>query len=156
MSRFAVLAAAAVLIAAACQPQTQGLTDADRAAIEEVTEQFLQAFLSADFETIAQLYTEDAVFLPPNEPAVTGREAIKTWLTAFPRVSAATFTTDEIDGVGDLAYVRGRYVMTLDLDASPVDSGKYVEIRKRQSDGTWRLVADIFNSSLRAPDTEQE
>jgi ketosteroid isomerase-like protein len=31
------------------------------------------------------------------------------------------------------------------------DSGKYIEIWRKQSDGTWKLVRDIFNSDLPLP-----
>ena len=55
----------------------------------------------------------------------------------------------EIEGRGDLAYVRGTYTMTLHPDGAPEpveDAGKYLEIRRKQSDGSWLYVADMFNS----------
>ena len=64
-------------------------------------------------------------------------------------------TAEEIEGHGDLAYARGRY--TLDLTpkakgAAPVhDEGKFLEILRRQPDGTWRYAVDMYSSDLPVP-----
>ena len=95
------------------------------------------------------MYTENAVFMPPHQPAVQGRAALRGWMASFPRVSRFSLTIDEIDGRADLAYVRGSYAMTLHPEGAPGpidDVGKFIEIRKRQPDGSWLLAADIFNS----------
>ena len=89
--------------------------------------------------------------MPPNQPAVVGRPAIRDFNATFPPVSAFSLTNQVIDGVGDLAYVRGRYRMTLAIEGSAPDSGKYIEIRGRQADGSWKFTADIFNSDLPLP-----
>ncbi len=69
----------------------------------------------------------------------------------MPRALSATLTHDTIVGFGDLAYVRGRYQLHLAIEGAAVDSGKCLEIRRRQPDGTWLLEVDIFNSSLPLP-----
>ena len=63
----------------------------------------------------------------------------------------AEFKIDEVEGIGELAFVRGRYSMTLEPEGAPGpvnDEGKYIEIRERQPDGSWLLARDIFNSDL--------
>ena len=72
-------------------------------------------------------------------------------MRAFPRVTRAEFHVEEIDGYGDIAYVTGRYAMTLQPEGAPGpidDRGKYIEIRRKQADGSWLLARDIFNSDL--------
>lgn len=58
---------------------------------------------------------------------------------------------DTVVGAGDLAYVSGRYHLTLTRKGAPVDSGKFLDIRERQKDGSWLYVADMFNSSVPLP-----
>jgi ketosteroid isomerase-like protein len=80
---------------------------------------------------------------------VRGRAAFENWIATFPRVSRFTLKNEEIDGRADVAYVRGTYTMTIHPEGAPgpvEDVGKYLEIRKRQPDGSWLLAADIFNS----------
>jgi ketosteroid isomerase-like protein len=50
---------------------------------------------------------------------------------------------------GDLAYASGVYDLTLSPPGSGTisDNGKYVVVYRRQPDGTWKAIADIFNSS---------
>jgi hypothetical protein len=45
-----------------------------------------------------------------------------------------------------LCAAVGRY--TLDIPGAPQDRGKYIEVWAPQPDGAWRIVDDIFNSSL--------
>ena len=125
------------------------LAAADEAAIRTVSDRFSQLMLAQDLDSLVRLYTENAVAMPPHQPAVHGRTALRSWLATFPRVSRLSLIIDEIDGRADLAYVRGSYSMTLHPASAPGpidDVGKYLEIRKRQADGSWLLAADIFNS----------
>jgi ketosteroid isomerase-like protein len=83
------------------------LSPADNANIMAVTERFRELMLAQDFDSLALLYTEDAVLMPPHQPAVRGRAAIREWAAAFPTVSRFEVSIDEVDGRADLAYVRG-------------------------------------------------
>ena len=110
-----------------------------------------ECFLTQDYDGMAALYTEDTVVMPPNQPTVVGRDAVRDWMASFPRVTRAEFKIDEVEGIGKLAFVRGRYSMTLEPEGAPGpvdDEGKYIEIRERQPDGSWLLARDIFNSDL--------
>lgn len=152
IARFATaLATVTMLGAAACQQAPAALSEADRQAIQATSDQFVQHILAKDWDALSQLYAEDAILMPPNQPAVVGRAAIREFNATFPPVSAFSLTNEIIDGVGDLAYVRGRYRMTLAIEGSPADSGKYLEIRRRQVDGSWKFAADIFNSDVPLP-----
>jgi uncharacterized protein (TIGR02246 family) len=143
-----------LLALAACGTPPASLTEADRTAIREVSDEFTARFTAGDLAGLMELYTEDATFMPPGAPAVEGRAAIQAFMTAFPRVTAMNFDLEEVDGRGDLAFVRGSYRMTMDVPGAPgpvTDSGKFVEIRRKQTDGRWLVDVDIFNSDLPPP-----
>jgi ketosteroid isomerase-like protein len=125
------------------------LSSADTAAIASIHPRFRQALLARDFDVLVGLYTDDAVLMPPNHPAVHGRAALKAWMAAFPNVIEFTLTIQRVEGRADLAYVQGSYVMTIHPDGAPAPvtvQGTYIEIRRRQANGEWLLEADIFNS----------
>lgn len=129
------------------------LSDADRRAIESVDAAAARAGVAGDFDAFAALYTEDAVLLPPNAPAVRGRAAIRDFWASVPTITAFDIDVEEIVGRGDLAYVQGTYVLELTPPgaAEPIrDEGKFIEIRRRQPDGSWPLARDIYNSDLPA------
>ncbi len=118
-----------------------------RAAIRASSEAVSKLIVAGDFDGATHLYTEDAVVMPPGHPALEGRAALKSWMESFPKLSRFDLNQHEIECQGDLAYVRGSYVMTLLTDQGPLETrGKYIEIHKRQLDGSWRLARDIFNA----------
>ena len=46
-------------------------------------------------------------------------------------------------------------VTTTDPQGNPVtDRGKYVVVWKKQPDGSWKAISDIFNSDLPAPSAQ--
>jgi ketosteroid isomerase-like protein len=61
--------------------------------------------------------------------------------------------SDTIEGRGDLAYNRGHFRLTgVPKVKGPniSDEGKFVEILKRQPDGSWKYVVDMYSSNLPA------
>lgn len=133
-----------------------GLSTHDIGAIRGFYEAFTECLLARDFERILTLYSDDAIVMPPNHAEISGHVAIREWMESFPKVTRGEYFVDEIEGGSDLAYVRGRYAMMLRMgndQASIEDRGKYIEVRRRQPDGSWRLWRDIFNSDLAPADT---
>lgn len=125
------------------------LSAADHASIRALTDRFVQLMLAGNFDGVVTLYTENGILMPPHHAAVQGRAALRTFLGSFPRISGFSATVHEIDGRADLAYVRGSFSMTVRPDGAPgpiTDKGKFLEIRRRQADGSWLLAVDIFNS----------
>jgi ketosteroid isomerase-like protein len=129
------------------------LEEKDRLANSATSKTWLAAAQARDWRTVALLYTEDAILMPPNGPPVVGRENIRAWFADFPPLSRFHTETLEVVGCGDLSYLRGRYELTFEVEGSnPVsDTGKYLEIRRRQPDGSWLLSRDTFNSDLPLP-----
>jgi uncharacterized protein (TIGR02246 family) len=133
------------------EAQTKGLSQADVKAIDESTQTAVKAALAKDFAAWAALFAEDGVLNPPNEPSVKGRAAIQAWLAKFPPMTAFKLENVKIEGRNDLAYVLGTYTLTITPPGAPApitDSGKFVEIRRRQSDGRWLVAVDMFSSDL--------
>jgi uncharacterized protein (TIGR02246 family) len=151
------LAIVAVGVAAslACQAQAiPGLSTTDEAAVRQAFEMEMKAANAADAAGWAGLYTQDAIVLRPHAPAVQGRDAIQQWLATVPSISNAKGQSVEIMGYGDLAYLRGTYSMTFTLPGvpTPVDEqGKVLQIYRKQSDGSWKMTREIYNSDLPVP-----
>ena len=131
-------------------PAAPTFTAADVAAIDSVVAAAVEiATSSGDWGAYVQMYyAADAIVLPPNRPAIQGHAAIVDYLRSFPTLTI-TPTTVDVQGVGDLAYIYGKYHVEMETPAGPaVDDGKYIEIWKRQADGGWKVVYDISNTDL--------
>jgi ketosteroid isomerase-like protein len=155
-----------VLALAACQPASRPpaatetsaavaapLSPADRAAILANDSTFARAATAGDVEGVLGTYAADGALLPPNAPAVKGADGIRGFWGGFMAAYdlKMDIQSDEIDGRGDLAYVVGRYRFTATPKAKGVamkDEGKFVEVYRRQPDGSWKYAVDIYNSDL--------
>lgn len=145
------------LVFTACQQGAQPLSDEDMAELRSFHDRWVPAMTSGDWDALYALYTEDCVIMPPNQPEVVGRAAARASAEASPRITEAVLLIDEIDGYGDLAFVRGTYSMTMMIEGQPVqDEGKYIEVRRKQTNGSWLISRDIFNSDLPAAPAEGE
>lgn len=141
------LAAATLL---ACQPSSGApLSQDDVAAIHTATDRFVQTALAADWDAWAALSADSAVFMQPNGAAIEGRQAIRQWGAGFEGMTSYTSTVLEVDGRGDLAFSRGRYVLVLAPEAAShrADSGEYVTVWRKSSEGVWRISRNIWNST---------
>jgi uncharacterized protein (TIGR02246 family) len=113
---------------------------------------FVSRFNAADADGIADtFYAEDATILPPNQPPAVGRDAIRAFLRAFHTAADRRCTIDitRVESNGYLAYVIGTYTATSRFPAgsSLDDEGNLLEVWRRDEDGTWWCVADMYASS---------
>jgi ketosteroid isomerase-like protein len=158
MRRFELLAVALALVVAACQPPAQdvgALSDPDIAAIKANLDGVVAAELAGDWDKLGDFLTEDFVGMGADMPAVEGKAAWIEFLKGMGiEVSKLSVDYLEIDGRGDLAYVRGMYMETVSFGGSePAEMvGKFVWIFEKQADGSWLASMGIGNSD--APETE--
>jgi ketosteroid isomerase-like protein len=133
------------------------LSEPDKDRIRKVVEDAMRTIVPpvSDVDAYVKLcYADDARVLPPNRATVTGREAIAALLRSFGPFREVRFTILALEGRNDLAYVHGAYQITVTPPgaAEPVgDKGKYVEVWKKQRDGSWQVILDVYNSDLPAP-----
>jgi uncharacterized protein (TIGR02246 family) len=131
-------------------------------ALRDLDAQWSAAAGAKDLEKTISFYSENALVLPTNAPVATTKEAIRnTWkdLLASPSLAISWKTTKvEVAKSGDIAYMTGTYELTMnDASGKPInDRGKYVEVWKKQTDGKWKVVVDIWNSDLPLPSPEKK
>jgi ketosteroid isomerase-like protein len=140
-----------------CQQHSADTRAQDERAIRDADAATLKSAQAKDIDGAVANYADDASWLPPNSPMVTGKSQIRTGWARL--INSPGFNIDwqinklEIASAGDLAYTI--YTYGLDLQGAsgkPIsDRGKDMAIWKKQLDGTWKMVADTFNSDLPLP-----
>ena len=130
-------------------------SSADAKAIQAKSELWSKAGSAKDSASFATFYADDATVMFPNEPAFKGMDAIKAVLTPMMQDPnfALSFTTDKVEVSGILGYTQGAVSLrTTGRDGKPFnDTGKYLTVWKKQADGSWKAIEDIFNSDLPVP-----
>ena len=140
------------LVVAACTPKSDtpsaaaapaALSAAELDSVKAVDAAFAAGVNAKDTTAVFKLYSPDAKVLPPDSPildAAGGRAAIGGLVAAGATEMVLTPTITY--GVGDLAYQVG--TATWKMGGKP-DAVKYSEVLRKESDGKWRYVVDMFS-----------
>ncbi|HET8575979.1 MAG TPA: DUF4440 domain-containing protein [Methylomirabilota bacterium] len=128
-----------------------GRLESAAAAIRRLDAEFMRTANAHDAGALVQaFYAKDAVLLPPNQPAVEGRENIRGFLQGLmdAGLTSIKLETTSVASAGGLACGRGRYTLSIQPPGgAPItEQGKYVVVYQPQAGGGWRAVTDIFNS----------
>jgi uncharacterized protein (TIGR02246 family) len=132
---------------------------ADVDAIKRLSDKYGAMVTAGDTEGFLNLFTDDAILMPPNQNMLIGKEEIR------PMVQALFKTTKEIDLIeittpneirifGDWAFDLG--ITTFKTEGKPLENtNKYIRIWQKLADGSWRLARVIFNSNNPFPPKEE-
>jgi len=114
--------------------------------LEDFDAAYNEAFNRGDAAGCSAFFTEDVLLMAPGQPMTRGKKAFEdTYRSRMEESSGGTHSNKlvEYGAEGDLAYQVGTFAIT-GMD-SP-EQGKFVNVLKRQSDGTWKVAVSIFNS----------
>lgn len=114
-------------------------------AIEDKNAAFKNAYDQGDATKCVEVFVEDVIMMPPNQPMVRGKKAYKELVQGWIDNIGGTISNPMMEyGVeGDLAFQVATYAFK---DTKTPDQGKYVEIFRRQQDGSWKVILTIYNS----------
>jgi len=155
------LCAVAVFIAMAAgcgQQQPPDTHDADVKAIADGENQMGADYAAKDADKVASHFADDVVAMYAGQPAIRGKEALRTsGKQAFADPGFAITTQRSVIEVaksGDLAYVQGTYQISGTNPATKQvehDHGYYVTVYRKMADGSWKAVSDIATSEVPPP-----
>ena len=158
-SSFMLLSACAPQAAQQAEPVVDEATstEADVEAIKRVNVDLINALNAGDAAAAVALVMDDAVDLPPNRPAVIGREAIRSFVQSDFDLFTMNFAEEvvEVEVAGDLAVIWTNYTVTLTFKndgAQVTNNGKWLKVLKRQPDGSWKFSRNIWNSDNPPPE----
>jgi ketosteroid isomerase-like protein len=141
---------AAVLLLAGCASMAKGSTEEDVEAIREIWKTYASARVDADAQLWLSLWDEEGVQMPPGSPA-RGMDVLRVGVPkAFVPGSVSTMNIypEEITVAGGWAYSRGTYNSNRTVEGKTVRvEGKFLTILRKQSDGSWKIYRDCFNSN---------
>lgn len=152
---------ALTLALSACAPSAEETGDVEqdsvsatsagaRAAVEQLITDFDAATAAGDVDALMATYTDDPVALPPGAPAARGRAEVRDlWRGLLARGDVTTENVGRGTWVsGDLAGTWGTYTLTIRPEEGGTieETGKFMFLARRQADGSWKSVANIWNS----------
>lgn len=116
-------------------------------ALAALDNEWSKAAAAGNVDGVVSYYADDATAYPPNQPAVTGKAAIKSAWQAMlgdPKTKLVWKTNNaEVDH--NTGFTTGTYQVT--SSGKVVENGKYVCIWRKGADGKWKALHDIWNSN---------
>jgi ketosteroid isomerase-like protein len=156
------LAATALVALASCDQAPSKAPATDVAAVEKelrgIETQWNADYNSRNVDAIMGHYAEDAAIANPGAPLVAASDSRRAAITQFvsdPNLKIS-FASDrvQIAQSGDLAYTRGHFTLQGSDPATKqprTDTGNYLTVWKKQSDGIWKAVEDFITPGGPAP-----
>ena len=121
-------------------------------ALARIREAWVQDLHTKQLEPILKFYAPEAAFLQPNGDRLTGSPALRTlFVTIMANFNSdLTLHSQNLEASGDLAYDSGDFQegLTTIATGAKIDSkGSYILIFKRQPNGTWLIVQQVFTGT---------
>jgi uncharacterized protein (TIGR02246 family) len=110
---------------------------------------YAKAFNAGDPAKVAALYSKDAIFMMPETPAYKGTKGVlvQTQTAIDAGWRDMKFKRIKSGSDGDLAFNIGSVSMTQPSGGGRVNvKGKYVDVYRRQKDGSWKIIATMYNA----------
>jgi len=111
-----------------------------------------KVYSAKDLEKTVAFCDEEGSMLVPNNPIVTGKAAMAKAIASDFALGDLEWHANKavVARSGELGYTSGTYEQKV-RDASGkiiLDKGKYLTVWKKQKNGSWRVLMDMFNSDL--------
>ncbi len=123
----------------------------DVVGINQLRERYEAACNAGDLRAYANALTDDVKFMPPDGPTVAGKEACVAWVkTGFLDPFNVRFRSkfDDVQVFGSQAFASGSFglEMTPKAGGKKIEgTGKFMNILRKQADGSWKYAQAIFN-----------
>jgi ketosteroid isomerase-like protein len=143
-----ISSALTILIAVGCQTKID--VEKENAQLLQTDIEFSKKSVEVGAAEAFKLYLADsAIELPAGGEPVMGGDSIYSEMKGGHYVLQWEPRKAEVSTSGDLGYTWGTYTLTTEDKAGQKKTsyGKYLDVWKKQSDGSWKVLIDIGNQS---------
>lgn len=143
---------ALVSLASCGQPEPEIDPQKEADNLIATSREWARAAQTGDTDSILSYWSEDAVLIMPQGPAVEGQAALREVLKGAEGVPGFEVNWEPkeayVSESGDLGYIIAhKYFKMPDSTGQPFTTfHREVTIWKKQADGSWKNVVDIYNS----------
>ena len=126
---------------------------ADAQGLMKLSRQWSELVASGDTEAALDFWADDAVMLPPDLPVLSGKAAIREYVMGAAEIPGFKISWEpesvQVSDSGDMAYMIERNVTEFDGEDGNknIIHGKVVTVWRKDSDGQWRNVIDMWNAA---------
>ncbi len=126
--------------------------DSDKAQIEAALKGYEQVLNASDVDGILKLYTEDGVFMSPNNPSAVGIQQVEAAYTgAFQAIDLnVEFDIVEVEVIADdwaFARTNSSGTTTINATGDKIPEGNQELFVLQKIDGNWKIARYAFSTT---------
>ena len=153
MTTYRAFAAASALLVSGCVPSPVD-HEAELSKLREAATAYHNAAIAKRADDVVSLYDEAAVMVPPNADMVERLDGVRGYRFGFIETPGVALEFEiiraEVSNSGDLGWTLSLGEITINRPDGPPgrDSVRDFHVWKKQADGSWRVVVDMWNSGM--------
>lgn len=142
-----------VVLLLAAHLGTVGVAQADEdSPIRAEGSLWSEYYRAGDLDGLMSLYMEDVIVALHGQPALYGKQAVREYFSTRIGKAETTFELDYelVEVHGDIAYIISKYWLHAtdkETRSTYKDAGRSMLVYKKDSDGHWKIAADIDQAS---------
>jgi|ERR1017187_1458966 ketosteroid isomerase-like protein len=129
-----------------------GLSDCAQQGILTVQQEWLEYERNGNVTGVVSLCSDDVVWLPPNQPAMRGKNAVTGWLAALPehRIPRIEIMNVRIYSSGELAYKLADFTTWFEKEGQAHDefvTGSHLWVLRESSPEHWQVAVVAWSTA---------
>ena len=135
-----------------CNQKAEINIEKEKESLMQLCKDWSNLIKTGDTDKIMEGWANDAIMMAPGFPPLRGRDAIRNYVEEGNKIPGFGIRWEPLEAhiseTGDMAYLIERNEITVsDSIGNPIKSyNKVVTIWKKQPDGKWKNVVDMWNS----------
>jgi ketosteroid isomerase-like protein len=126
-------------------------TKTESEQLMEISREWSRSAATDSMEKTLSYWAEDAVVMSPGQPPIKGKNAIREMIMSIIKIPGFKISWEPliayVSASGDMAYMIEQNQITMnDSLGKPIEFNKGVTIWKKEADGSWKNVVDMWNA----------
>ena len=137
-----------------CAPPPTVDADMELAALRDAATAYHAAASSKDADAVVGMYDQSVIMVPPNADLVEGLDGVQNYRFGFIETPGVELEFEivraEVSAAGDIGWTLAIGEITINQAEGPPgrDCVRDFHTWKKQADGSWKVVVDVWNSGL--------
>ena len=154
MNKYTIFIIVGTVMAGGCGSGATIETESDLVSLRLAANTYHQAASAKDRAAVVALYDENALMVPPNAALVEQLEGVQGYRFGFLETPGVELQFEilraEISTSGDIGWTLSIGDITINNPEGPPgrDIIRDFHTWKKQADGSWKVVVDMWNSEL--------
>ena len=118
----------------------------------QISREWSKLAATDSIEKIVSYWADDAVMMPPGQPPLKGKKAIREMIEGTSKIPGFKISWEplsvSVSKSGDMAYMIEHNQITVnDTSGKPItEFNKVVTVWRKEADGSWKNVVDMWNA----------